>query len=54
MRDVGVAGKAFGSYPGHERWNIEADITGSGGEPDNRVDMRDIGLIARHFGETDP
>jgi hypothetical protein len=51
MRDVGIVARAFGSYPGHERWNIDADITGSGGEPDNRVDMRDIGLVARNFGQ---
>jgi len=55
MRDIGVAARAFGSYPGHDRWNLEADITGPEYlVPDNDVDMRDIALIARHFGETDP
>ncbi|MGD8544619.1 MAG: DUF2341 domain-containing protein [Candidatus Bathyarchaeota archaeon] len=55
MRDIGIVARAFGSYPGHERWNVEADITGSGGEPDDRVDMRDIGLVARNFGQpTEP
>lgn len=31
-----------------------ADITGPNGWPDGRVDMRDVGLVARHFGETVP
>lgn len=30
------------------------DITGSNGLPDGRVNMKDIALIARHFGETVP
>jgi hypothetical protein len=45
MRDVGQAARAFGTYPGHERWEKEADINF-----DNVVDMRDIGAIARKFG----
>jgi ABC-type branched-subunit amino acid transport system substrate-binding protein len=45
MRDVGAAARAFGTYPGHERWEKEADINF-----DNNVDMRDIGAIARKFG----
>jgi hypothetical protein len=45
MRDVGSAARAFGTYPGHERWEKEADINF-----DNVVDMRDIGAIARKFG----
>ena len=47
MRDVGGAARAFGSYPGHERWEKEADIN-----HDDEIDMRDIGGIARKFGET--
>lgn len=55
MRDIGTAAGAFGSYPGHARWNQEADITGVEYlVPDNKVDTRDIALVARHFGETDP
>jgi hypothetical protein len=49
MRDVGMAAKAFGSYPGHPRWEKEADINF-----DNKVDMKDIGAIARKFGTTHP
>ena len=30
------------------------DVTGRNGLPDGRVDMKDIGLIAWHFGETVP
>jgi hypothetical protein len=30
------------------------DITGPDGWPDGICDMRDIGLVARHFGEVDP
>ena len=55
MRDIGVAAQAFGTYPGHSRWNMNADITGIEYlVPDNEVDMRDIASIARHFGMTDP
>lgn len=33
---------------------LTGDITGPDGTPDGRVDMRDIGLVARHFQETVP
>jgi hypothetical protein len=45
MRDVGRAARAFGSYPGHLRWDPACDIN-----DDFIVDMRDIGSIARKFG----
>ena len=45
MKDVGAAAKAFGSYPGHSRWNSVADINN-----DYKVDMKDIGSIAKKFG----
>lgn len=48
LKDVGTAAKAFGSYPGHERWNPMVDINN-----DNKVDMKDIGTIAKEFGKTD-
>ena len=47
MRDIGTAAQAFGSYPGHERWNPIADINNDG-----KVDMKDIGLVAKEFGRT--
>jgi nitrous oxidase accessory protein NosD len=55
MKDVALVAKAFGSSPGHERWNPIADITGSQYlVPDNKVDMKDVGLIAKNFGKTYP
>jgi len=50
MRDIAIAARAFGSTPGHPRWDPRADITGPEGYPDNEVDMRDIGILARNFG----
>ncbi|MGD8544555.1 MAG: hypothetical protein PVH12_00115 [Candidatus Bathyarchaeota archaeon] len=47
MRDVGIAALAFGSHPGHPRWNPEVDTNG-----DEQIDMRDIALVARNFGWT--
>ena len=44
---MSVAARAFGSYPGHERWNNAADIN-----KDDIVDVRDIASIGRKFGET--
>ena len=38
---------AFGSFPGHERWNPIADLTG-----DDQVDIKDIAIVARAFGWT--
>ena len=47
MRDISIAARAFGSYPGHPRWNPIADIN-----KDNKVDMRDLATVARNFGKT--
>jgi hypothetical protein len=47
MMDVGIAARAFGSSPSHERWNPICDINGDG-----KVDMRDIAVVARQFGWT--
>jgi len=46
MDDIGIACLAFGTKPGHPRWDPRADIT-----KDGIVDMDDIGLICLHFGE---
>jgi hypothetical protein len=52
MKDIGAAAKAFGSSPGHPRWSPWADITGPVYlVPDEKVDLRDIALIAKHYGE---
>jgi len=45
VKDVSTAAKAFGSYPGHPRWNPFADING-----DYRIDVKDIAAIAKKFG----
>ncbi len=49
MQDIGQVVAAFGSYPGHQRWNPLTDLDGNG-----KTNMKDIGMIARHFGERAP
>jgi len=49
IKDIGPAGLAFGSYPGHPRWNPEADCNG-----DDKIDIRDIATIAKNFGWVAP
>jgi PKD repeat protein len=52
MKDVALVAAAFGTYPGHPRWNPDADITGPTYlVPDNKVDMRDVSLVAKNFGQ---
>jgi len=43
--DILEAEKYFGSYPGHPRWNSEADI-----DNDEYISIQDIVLIANDFG----
>jgi ABC-type transport system substrate-binding protein len=45
MRDISRAARAFGSFPGHPRWDPCCDVN-----DDFFVDMRDISAIARKFG----
>lgn len=53
ITDVAIAASAYGSYPGHPKWNCHADITGAEYLiPDGKVDIRDIALIASNFGKT--
>ena len=47
IKDVATVSTAFGSYPGHERWNPEADLN-----RDDQVDIRDIAMVASNFGKT--
>jgi hypothetical protein len=49
--DIGKSAGAYGTRAGDALWNPHADITGPDGVPDGKVDMRDISLIAKHFGE---
>jgi len=45
--DVATVALAFGSYPGHERWNLECDLNSDG-----QVDITDIAITASHYGES--
>lgn len=45
MKDVAAASRAFGTFPGHARWNTVADING-----DYKIDMKDIAGISKKFG----
>ncbi len=44
IQDIAMAASAFGSYPGHARWDVSADFN-----DDERIDMRDLHLIAINF-----
>ena len=52
-----VPGEIDISDNAHTVWIIVAmigDITGQDGWPDGECDMRDVGLVARHFGQNSP
>jgi hypothetical protein len=52
-KDITMISRAFGSYPGHPRWNPDADITGSEYlVPDGYVDAKDLALVSKNFGRT--
>jgi hypothetical protein len=44
IQDLVIVGAAFGSAPGHPRWNPVADIN-----KDNLVNMKDLVQVAIHF-----
>ncbi len=46
IKDIYMAATAFGSYPGHPRYNPNTDFT-----KDGKIDIQDIYLIARNFGK---
>lgn len=46
-KDIAIVAQAFGSYPGHPRWNSAADING-----DNVVNSLDLALVAVNFGKS--
>jgi hypothetical protein len=46
IRDISATAQAFGSYPGHPRWNPDVDFN-----RDNKVDIKDISLVAKKFGQ---
>jgi hypothetical protein len=45
--DIAIIATAFGSYPGHERWNPDADIN-----RDQKVDILDLAIAAANYGES--
>jgi hypothetical protein len=47
IADVSFVAYAFGSYPGHPRWDERADLNN-----DDFVDITDVGLAAFNFGRT--
>jgi hypothetical protein len=49
VRDVSRVVRAYGSYPGHPRWDPHADM-----DKDSRIGVRDVSLVAREFGKTWP
>jgi hypothetical protein len=46
LRDVYRVGQAFGSYPGHPRWDPVCDIN-----RDGKVDLRDVFAVYRNYGK---
>lgn len=46
--DVLIVGLAFASYPGHPRWNPDADIA----EPWDLIDVMDLLIVGINFGKT--
>jgi hypothetical protein len=47
LKDVYIVSLAFGSYPGHPKWNPMADLNG-----DNKVDLKDVYLVTKNYGKT--
>jgi len=45
--DIAIVAKAYGSYPGHPRWNPAADLDGSG-----IVNILDVARVAKDYGKT--
>ncbi|MCK5593267.1 hypothetical protein KAI31_04135, partial [Candidatus Bathyarchaeota archaeon] len=46
IKDIALAAKAFGSYPGHAKWEKEVDL-----DYNDKIDIKDIATIAKDFGE---
>jgi hypothetical protein len=49
VTDVAMVSAAFGSYPGHPRWNPACDIN-----RDNRIDVQDLAKVSKNFGKFCP
>jgi len=46
IKDLAIAAKAFGSYPGQAGWNAMADIN-----KDNTIGIIDLAMIAKNYGK---
>jgi hypothetical protein len=49
MKGVGYAARRFMCVPGDPLWDPAADI-----DNDSKVNVKDIGTVAKHFGERYP
>jgi hypothetical protein len=49
ITDVAIVSGAFGSYPGHPRWNPACDLN-----RDGRVDITDVATVSANYGQTCP
>jgi Glutamine amidotransferases class-II len=49
VKDLYTTALAFGSFPGHPRWNANVDINN-----DLQIDVKDYYMISRNFGKTEP
>jgi len=45
--DIALVAKAYGSYPGHSRWNPAADLDDNG-----TINIVDIATVAKDYGKT--
>lgn len=45
--DIAIVARAYGSYPGHPRWNLAADLDDNG-----TVDIFDLARVAKDYGKT--
>jgi hypothetical protein len=44
--DIATIAKAYGAYPGHPKWNGNADLDNS-----NLIDILDIAIAAKNYGK---
>ncbi|MGB9778478.1 MAG: CARDB domain-containing protein, partial [Candidatus Bathyarchaeales archaeon] len=49
LKDVYAVAKAYGSFPGHPKWNPNCDINN-----DQKVDLKDYYTTCKNYGKTDP
>jgi len=47
ISDISAIARAYGSYPGHPRWDPDLDLN-----RDKIIDISDVSLTARNFGNT--